>query len=396
MKGERDAPTVAIRAADPRQDPADITSERGPVDSYGAGTGADGAAVGDSDLGEGAGAETDDGSAGKVGDAPGSQFDDAPAPNEEDASSEAAASDRDVDDAPAPTLEDVAGPGIDEAPGPDVRPHLLIMTATPIPRTMAQAVHADLDQSIIDELPPGRKAVATRWLGRRERERAYEYIRHRVRQGEQAYIVVPLVEGSGDAGPAAVDEHDRLSREVFPDLRLGLIHGRMTADEKELAMARFRSGETQVLVATTVIEVGVDVANATVMLVDGADRFGLAQLHQLRGRVGRGEAASACLLIADEPSEAARQRLEAMTRTTDGLALAEMDLDMRGPGDFLGVQQSGIVDRFRFARRVDAAVLDEARRAADELLQQDPALAAPESHQLAEAVGRFRATKERA
>ncbi|MCE7937400.1 MAG: ATP-dependent DNA helicase RecG, partial [Chloroflexi bacterium CFX6] len=258
-------------------------------------------------------------------------------------------------------------------------PHMLIMTATPIPRTLAQVINADLDQSVIDEMPPGRQSVKTYWLGPQERERGYQYIRHRVGQSEQAYVVCPLVEESERlASPSAIAEYERLRTEVFPDLRLGLLHGRMRPAEKEAVMADFHAGRIQVLVSTTVIEVGVDVPNATVMLIDGADRFGLAQLHQLRGRVGRGTAESVCLLMAHDPSETAAARLRLMTETSDGLVLAEKDLATRGPGDYFGVQQSGIVDRFRFARLVPGDPLTRAQRVAGTLMADDPELARPD------------------
>jgi ATP-dependent DNA helicase RecG len=259
--------------------------------------------------------------------------------------------------------------------GDDARAHVLIMTATPIPRTLAQAINADLDQSVIDELPPGRQPVRTLWLRANERERAYQFIRHRVGQGEQAYVVCPRVDDVDDeATRAAVAEHQRLSTEVFPDLRVGLIHGRLRPPDKEAAMTAFRAGDVDLLVATSVIEVGVDVPNATVMLIEGADRFGLAQLHQFRGRVGRGSRESVCLLLADDPSPAGAERLEAMTQTNDGLALADRDLALRGPGDYFGVQQSGIVDRFRFARLTSSAELHDAQRVAGAILDADPAL----------------------
>jgi ATP-dependent DNA helicase RecG len=256
-------------------------------------------------------------------------------------------------------------------------PHVLIMTATPIPRTLAQVLAADLDQSIIDELPPGRKPIQTRWLHTRERERAYQFIRHRVAQGEQAYVVYSLVEETeAVAARAAVAEHERLSKDVFPDLRVGLLHGRMAPAEKEGVMSAFYAGAVDVLVATSVIEVGVDVPNATVMLIDGADRFGLAQLHQFRGRVGRGSAESVCLLLSDRPSESARERLEAMTRTADGMELAQLDLEMRGPGDYFGLRQSGLLEQLRFARMSSTEVMADASRVAAEIMRTDPDLSA--------------------
>ena len=281
--------------------------------------------------------------------------------------------------------------------GGEHTPHLLIMTATPIPRTLAQTLHADLDQTVISELPPGRKPVTTRWLAGHERERAYEFVRHSVREGGQAYVVFPRVEATEESGrPAAVDEYARLQSEVFPDLALGLLHGRMSAADKEAVMSSFHAGRTQVLVATSVIEVGVDVPNATVILIDGADSFGLAQLHQFRGRVGRGKAQSTCLLLADDPTEAAKERLAAMTRTSDGLELAELDLRLRGPGDYFGLQQAGRLDRFRFARRVGAEVAETARRAAAEVMRRDPDLVSDDTRWLAEAVRSLGSAAERA
>jgi ATP-dependent DNA helicase RecG len=289
---------------------------------------------------------------------------------------------------------ELAARSLEAAPG--AVPHTLIMTATPIPRTLAQVLNADLDQSLLDELPPGRQPVKTRWLSADRRDTAYAYIRRRLEAGEQAYIVYPLIdESEALQARAAVAEHERLAAEVFPGQRLGLLHGRLRPAEKEAVMAAFRAGEVQALVATTVIEVGVDVPNATVMLIDGADRFGLAQLHQLRGRVGRGEAESVCLLVADDPSEAAARRLAAMAETADGLALAELDLRLRGPGDYFGLRQAGVVDRFRFARLAGPEALATAARAADALMAEDPELARPEHRPLAERVAAFRAAADR-
>jgi ATP-dependent DNA helicase RecG len=264
------------------------------------------------------------------------------------------------------------------------------MTATPIPRTLALAMNADLDQTVIDELPPGRKPVRTLWLGPHERERAYQFLRHRVTQGQQAYVVCPLIEESeAVSARAAVPEHERLATQVFPDLRVGLLHGRLRPAEKEAVMAAFYAGQLDILVSTSVIEVGVDVPNATVMLIEGADRFGLAQLHQFRGRVGRGSAESVCLLTAEQASPAAAQRLQALAETADGLALAELDLRMRGPGDYFGVRQSGEFDGFRFAREAKPEVLALAQRAATTLLDTDPALAGPTLAGLRAAVEAF-------
>ncbi len=273
---------------------------------------------------------------------------------------------------------------------PDSVPHLLIMTATPIPRTLALVLNADVDQSIIDELPPGRTPVKTVWLQPSERQRALAYVRRRVESGGQAYFVYPLIDESDtiDARAATV-EHERLASEVFPDLRVGLLHGRMRPAEKDAVMSSFRTGLVDVLVSTTVVEVGVDVPNATVMLIEGAERFGLAQLHQLRGRVGRGTAESVCLLVGDARGANSAERLEAMTRTNDGLELAERDLELRGPGDYFGTLQSGHVERFRFARDARTDVLKLAGRLASEILERDPALLKPEHAPLASLVASF-------
>jgi len=264
-----------------------------------------------------------------------------------------------------------------------VNPHVLVMSATPIPRTLALTVYGDLDLSVIDELPPGRQPVDTRYLTPRQRERAYGFIRGQVEKGHQAFIICPLVEESEKTeAKAAVEEYERLQKEVFPDLRLGLLHGRLKSSEKEAAMTAFRDGDLDALVSTAVVEVGIDVPNATVMLVEGANRFGLAQLHQFRGRVGRGEARSYCLLLADDPSEEAEERLRIVERTHDGFVLAEEDLRLRGPGEFFGTRQSGLPARsVRVARISDAALLEVAREEAIQLFERDPVLEQPD-HQL--------------
>ncbi len=268
-------------------------------------------------------------------------------------------------------------------------PHVLVMSATPIPRTLALTLYGDLDLSIIDELPPGRQKIQTKWLAPHDRERAYTFLRQQVESGRQAFVICPLIEESEKIeARAAVNEYTRLQEQVFPDLRLGLLHGRMKSADKEDVMARFREGEYQVLVSTPVVEVGIDVPNATVMLVEGADRFGLAQLHQFRGRVGRGEHQSYCLLLADSPSFEGEQRLKVIETTSDGFLLAEEDLKMRGPGEFFGTRQSGLPD-LKVAKIGDSRVLEQARRAAQDLFGQDPALALPEHRTLAERVQRF-------
>ncbi|MFQ6000196.1 MAG: ATP-dependent DNA helicase RecG [Anaerolineae bacterium] len=267
-------------------------------------------------------------------------------------------------------------------------PHVLVMTATPIPRTLALTLYGDLDISIIDELPPGRKKITTKWMAPRERERAYAFIRSQVEEGNQAFIICPLVEESEKINAkAAVEEHERL-QSIFPDLRLGLIHGRMSAPEKEAVMRDFYQGNLDILVATPVVEVGIDVPRATVLLVEGADRFGLAQLHQFRGRVGRGEAPSYCLLLAESPSSQAEERLKAIESSQDGFYLAEVDLEMRGPGEFFGTRQSGLPD-LKVARLSDVKVLEEARALAKEIFQEDPDLELPQHRLLARRVADF-------
>ncbi len=265
-------------------------------------------------------------------------------------------------------------------------PHLLVMTATPIPRSLALTVWGHLDVSILDEMPPGRKPVQTRVLTPLEQERVYDFIRSQVEKGRQAFLIYPLVEASDKIeARAAVEEHRRLQEEVFPDLRLGLLHGRLRPGEKDRVMSEFAHGELDVLVATSVVEVGIDVPNASVMLIDGAERFGLSQLHQFRGRVGRGEHQSYCLLLARGTSENAAERLKAMESTTDGFVLAEKDLKMRGPGEFLGTQQSGLPE-LPLAMTAGTRLLHEVRSAAERLLEEDPDLEAPAHRLLAERV----------
>ncbi|MEB3176423.1 MAG: ATP-dependent DNA helicase RecG [Synechococcus sp.] len=256
-----------------------------------------------------------------------------------------------------------------------LQPHLLTMTATPIPRTLALSVHGDLDVSQIDALPPGRQPIQTQVLSAAQKPRAEALIREQVEQGRQAYVVLPLVDESDKLElRSAIEEHRRLQEEVFPDLQVGLLHGRLSSADKQAAIEAFSSGAVQVLVSTTVVEVGVDVPNATVMLIDHAERFGLAQLHQLRGRVGRGADASHCLLINDSQSAVARQRLEVMARSNDGFEIAEVDLRLRGPGEVLGTRQSGLPDLALASLSDDGAVLEEARSVAQAILDADPQL----------------------
>lgn len=255
-------------------------------------------------------------------------------------------------------------------------PHVLTMTATPIPRTLALTMHGDLDVSQIDELPPGRKPIQTTMLTGRDRTHAYDLIRREIAQGRQTYVVLPLVEESEKLDlKSAIDEHQHLQETIFPEFKVGLLHGRMTSAEKDEAIVQFRENQTQILVSTTVIEVGVDVPNATVMLIEHAERFGLSQLHQLRGRVGRGAAQSFCLLMTSSKAETARQRLKVLEQSQDGFFIAEMDLRFRGPGEVLGTRQSGLPD-FALASLVeDQAVLELAREAAEAVMQADPTLA---------------------
>jgi ATP-dependent DNA helicase RecG len=259
--------------------------------------------------------------------------------------------------------------------------HLLVMTATPIPRSLALTVYGDLDVTTIDEMPVGRQPVSTHVLVPRERERAYALIRNQVQQGRQAFIVYPLIEeNERSESMAAIEEQTRLQNEIFPNLKVGLLHGRMRPDEKDAAMAEFRDGIHHVLVSTTVIEVGVDVPNATVMLIEGANRFGLAQLHQLRGRVGRGAEKSYCLLIPDKVDQAENERLQVMAETTNGFILAERDLQQRGPGQFLGNRQSGYAE-LQFSNLTKIEIIEKARKLALALFEQDPDLNKPQ-HQL--------------
>ncbi|MBI2172565.1 MAG: ATP-dependent DNA helicase RecG [Chloroflexi bacterium] len=268
-------------------------------------------------------------------------------------------------------------------------PHLLVMSATPIPRTLALTLYGDLDLSTIDQLPPGRQKVRTRLVSPERRSSVYDFVRKEVASGRQCFIIYPLIDESEAVNArAAVAESERLCREVFPDLRLGLLHGRMGIREKQGVMEAFRKGEVDVLVSTPVVEVGIDVPNATVMVVEGADRFGLAQLHQFRGRVGRGEHPSYCVLIAGALSAEGKERLSALERLDDGFQLAEVDLQMRGPGDYFGTRQSGLPD-LRMARLSDTELLALARQEASALLEADPQLALSEHAALKGALARF-------
>ena len=247
-------------------------------------------------------------------------------------------------------------------------PHLLVMSATPIPRTLGLIIFGDLDISVIDELPPNRKPVRTVLMGSSQHGRIYGFIREEVGKGRQAYIVCPLVEEGETDGVASAEEYAaELMLREFPDIPVGLVHGKLRPDEKERVMTAFAAGEYKILVATTVIEVGVDVPNASVMLIENAERFGLSQLHQLRGRVGRGEAQSFCVLISDRLSAVTRQRLEVMCSTNDGFRIADEDLKMRGPGDFFGERQHGL-PQLAIADFADTKSLELSQKIADYII----------------------------
>ncbi|MFR3203491.1 MAG: helicase-related protein, partial [[Clostridium] leptum] len=257
---------------------------------------------------------------------------------------------------------------------------LLVMSATPIPRTLALMIYGDLDVSVLDELPPGRQKIDTFWIDSKKRGRAYGFLQKHLNQGLQGYIVCPLVENeSGEASLAsAVEYAESLKAREFRDYRVGLLHGRMKPAEKEAVMRAFSRGELDLLVSTTVIEVGVDVPNAVIMLIENAERFGLSQLHQLRGRVGRGKEKSYCILVSDAQNEEAVYRLKAMCRTNDGFQIADEDLKLRGPGDFFGARQHGLPELKIADMLGDMDILSQAQQAAKILLKKDPALSFPE------------------
>ena len=263
------------------------------------------------------------------------------------------------------------------------RPHMLAMSATPIPRSLSLTVYGDLDVSVIDEMPPGRQTIRTRFIENDRRDSAYAFIRNEVREGRQAFVVCPLIDESEVIQTkAAQEEYARLSEKIYPDFSVGLLHGRMSLKEKEEVMDSFKEREIDVLVSTPVVEVGIDVPNATVMLIDGAERFGLSQLHQFRGRVGRGEHRGYCLLLSESPGAEAVKRLKLLERISDGFRLSEEDLKLRGPGDYLGTRQSGL-PAFRVAQITDQDILSLARREAIRLLDMDPELAKEEHCPLA-------------
>jgi ATP-dependent DNA helicase RecG len=268
-------------------------------------------------------------------------------------------------------------------------PNLIVMTATPIPRSLALTIYGDLDLTVIGEMPPGRLPIETRVLAPIERSRAHRFVISQLEAGHQAFIIYPLVEGSEKIqAKAAVEEHQHLQEEVFTKYNLGLLHGRMRQSEKETIMAGFRSGEYHVLVSTSVVEVGVDIPNATVMVIEGANRFGLAQLHQFRGRIGRSKHKSYCLLIPDSEDTADNERLSAMESTNDGFKLADLDLSHRGPGDFLGTRQHGFAE-LHTARLTDVKLIEKARKEATRIFKDDPLLERDEHTLLVQAMKRF-------
>jgi len=256
-------------------------------------------------------------------------------------------------------------------------PHILVMSATPIPRTLALIIYGDLDVSVIDELPPGRQKVDTFAVGEDMRGRIYAFIRRLISEGRQVFVVCPMIEENEEQPQelkSALEYARELQEKVFPDLRVGCVHGKMKPKEKDAAMAAFVRGETHILVSTTVIEVGVDVPNAALMVVENAERFGLSQLHQLRGRVGRGKHKSYCVLFSNGKNEVSKNRLQVMTKTNDGFKVAEEDLRLRGPGDFFGARQHGLPDMHIADLCMDVTLMQDAQREAQAVLAEDPEL----------------------
>jgi ATP-dependent DNA helicase RecG len=267
--------------------------------------------------------------------------------------------------------------------GKGYQPHYLVMTATPIPRTLALSYFADFDLTVIDQLPPGRQPIHTRIISAKESEKAYAFVRQQIREGRQAYVVFPQIEDNGLEDARGVrSEFERLGKGPLKDLRLAMLHGQMSAEEKQQTMLAFRARETDVLVATTVIEVGIDVPNATVIVIDNAERFGLSQLHQLRGRVGRGMHESHCLLLSDAEGEASQARLSAMTKSNDGFEIAELDLQLRGPGEFFGTRQHGLPPLKLADISREIALLQVAREDAMQMLKDDPRLSSARNRAL--------------
>jgi ATP-dependent DNA helicase RecG len=264
---------------------------------------------------------------------------------------------------------------------------VLVMTATPIPRTLAMTLYGDLEVSVLDELPPGRTPVLTRVFIEKQRPRVYDAMAEELKRGRQCYVVHPLVEESEKVDLADATQGADHLRELFPSYRVGLLHGRLRPEEKDAVMSDFRAGRIQILVCTTVVEVGVDVPNASVMVIEAAERFGLSQLHQLRGRVGRGAAASHCFLVAGYArSKEAADRLSVMEQSNDGFVIAEKDLELRGPGEFLGTRQSGLPELAVANLARDGALLALAREEARGIMERDPNLASPEHRMLVKAL----------
>ena len=276
--------------------------------------------------------------------------------------------------------------------GKGARPHVLVMSATPIPRTLALIIYGDLDISVLDELPPGRQKVDTFAVGEDMRARIWRFVRRLVGEGRQVFLVCPMVEENEELPPnvkSAESWARTLQREIFPDLRVACVHGKMKGRDKDAVMAAFAAGEYDILVSTTVIEVGVDVPNAALMIVENADRFGLSQLHQLRGRVGRGSHKSYCVLFSDADSPEAKARLKIMTKTNDGFKISEEDLRLRGPGDFFGSRQHGLPEMHVADLSADMRVLKDAQTEANAILAADPELALPQHRPLRERIDKL-------
>jgi len=253
-------------------------------------------------------------------------------------------------------------------------PHLLSMTATPIPRTLALAVYGDLDLSLLDEMPKGRQKIITKLVAPANRGLAYKFIREQIKKGRQVFVICPLIEESDVLEvKSATQEYEKLKNEIYPNLKIGLLHGRMKPKEKEEIMQKFIKREIDILVSTSVIEVGIDIPNASVMLIEGSDRFGLAQLHQFRGRVGRGEHQSFCFLFTDSTSTTTARRLKALIKSNNGFELAEQDLKIRGPGELVGIRQSGLPD-LAMASLSDFELIKNAREEAEALIEKDEKL----------------------
>ena len=267
-------------------------------------------------------------------------------------------------------------------------PHLLVMSATPIPRTLALMIYGDLDISILDELPPGRQKIETYLIDPAKRQRAFGYIQKHLDQGRQAYLICPLIE-EDDSGLESVEEYAALVRKSFPGTPVGVLHGKLKAQEKEAVMNAFSRGETKLLVSTTVVEVGVDVPNAVIMLIENAERYGLSQLHQLRGRVGRGQYQSTCILVTPAQNQETLKRLKLFRDTSDGFQIADADLKLRGPGDFFGSRQHGLPALQIADLANDTRTLHAAQSEAAAILAQDPLLTAPQHALLAQQVERM-------